>query len=98
MKYWVFRNEPDSGYYFCTKVPQPIYGDDMRRVVYTDYGELIGCIPTLTFERLFPALKFEDGGYRVVTVEKVDFAEGMGYWIGDRKDEGSRPTKTKQTA
>lgn len=71
MKLYVFRNEPDTGYYFCTDVPQPIYGDDMRRVVYTNYGDLIGVIPTLTFERLFPALKFAGGGYRVVDVEEV---------------------------
>lgn len=72
MKLHVFRNEPGTGYYFCTDKPQPLYKDDMRGVVYTNYGELLGVIPTLTFEALFPKLQFESGGYR-----KVDIEEGL---------------------
>ncbi len=72
MKLYIFRNEPGTGYMFCTHQPQPIYKDDMRGVVYTNYGEMLGCIPTLTFERLFPALKFDGGGYR-----KIDIEEGL---------------------
>lgn len=71
MKLWIFRNEPGTGYYFCTKEPEPIFKDDMRGVVYTNYGKLLGCIPTLTFERLFPALKFESGGYRKMEVSEL---------------------------
>jgi len=69
MKLYVFRNEPGTGYMFCTQQPTPIYKDDMRGVVYTDYGELLGCIPTVTFEHLFPMLKFEGGSYRQVRLE-----------------------------
>ena len=72
MKLWVFRNEPGTGSYcFCTKQPSPIYGDDMRRVVYTDYGELVGCIPKITFEALFPSLAFKGGNYVCMNVDTV---------------------------
>jgi len=86
MKLWMFQNEPGVGYYFCTKEPSSIYKDNMRGVVYTNYGKLIGCIPTLTFDRLFPALKFEGGSYRKVEIEKTLHTPyiGEGYWI--RKD------------
>lgn len=102
MKLWVFRNEPGTGSYcFCTKEPEPIYGDDMRRVVYTSYGELVGCMPKLTFEALFPALKFGGGSYRRIQVDDIVDVELeiTGYTliqVGE-EDEGSRPTKTKQT-
>lgn len=81
MKLYIFRNEPGTGYNFCTKQPEPIYRDNMRSVVYTNYGELLGCIPTLTFERLFPKLRFEGGAYRIVSVEcGVNNIEGTAYY------------------
>lgn len=81
MNLWVFRNEPGtSAYCFCTKQPQPIYGDDMRRVVYTDYGELMGCIPSVTFEALFRNLRFESGGYRRVRLDYGVDEKGVNYY------------------
>ena len=76
MKLWVFRNEPGTGYYFCTKQPEPIYGDDMKSVVYTNYGELIGCIPTLTFNGLFPQLVLLSGNYCRIDVDDTSTYEG----------------------
>ena len=81
VKIWIFRNEPGTGYYCCTKQPSPIYGDDMRRIVYTDYGTLLGCIPTLTFDALFPALKFAGGGYRFIDIADNTEYEGVGTYI-----------------
>ncbi len=97
MKLWVFRNEPGTGYYFCTKQPSPIYKDDMRGVVYTEYGELLGCIPTLTFEQLFPMLKFEGGSYHKVEIAELTVDGFATYAVieGHDRDESSRPTKTK---
>lgn len=81
MKLWVFRNEPGTSYYFCTKQPEPIFKDDMKGVVYTDYGTLVGGIPIATFEALFPALKFEGGGYRQIVIDSgANNIEGTAYY------------------
>lgn len=87
MRLYVFRDEPGTGcYHFCTGVPQPIYSDDMRRVIYTDYGRSLGTIPRLTFEALFPKLTVEPGGYQSIKVTEFS-SELTGYHIWIPKDE-----------
>jgi hypothetical protein len=56
-------------YYFWLNEPETIIKGDFDSVTY--HGELVASIPKLSFEALFPHLKIDGAGYRLIEVQAV---------------------------